>query len=806
MASNLLKPRVPAGPRLRQIQDAKKMEEMVVEKCAKNGIDAPPYDLLELIGKGMYGRVYKSRRRENNSLVAVKIIEVDKQDYNTDVRLKDDTIKEFLREISILQSLKDSEAKNVNIIYDAFAVDTQLWIVSEYCPGGSLATLIKASPKKNNGVGCLEEMFIIPIAREVAVALKYVHDAGIIHRDIKCANILVTEDGRLQLCDFGVSGKLENGINKRTTIIGTVHWMAPELVPHLGDEESTLQYGTEIDCWAYGATVHEMATGFPPNHRVRLDQLKTMKHAPKLEGDQYSGQLKSFVSMCLEINPAQRPSAAAISTHPYIEGTEASYPTTICQQLLERFARWEESGNQRESLFNPHGAPGPNELAMQDEVDFSEWNFSMSEDFEKRISQNFDALSRYGATPQQEPHVFQKMMQEARIARGGHGLQRLFRADGDDNDDDFPSDLPFRNFETDLGDAGDRTTITMIDLDASNIDDGESTTLRMADMRAIRGKRGIHRDSVDDENSELTFRPNPNPARETKEWKFPTMEPPPEPSSSSHRATMQWTFDTATSYDTTRRAPEQTSSTLDSRPPLMHAQTMPARPPSPSRDSLIDLDSALDLDTALTLNIPSGPPNPPSIADSAISTMTSGDPFDLELPAPNNRGSLHMKSQSEPTAAFTSGKAPARAPIIETSDAAHNRSSSLSREPQPWDQRPRGHRRRIPQGDSMSSAQGSSQGSVRGAGYSGSSGGFGGPSVGFAAPARYGSPSRATRAEDIHIPVPRQPNMNVLLPGATVEERATELGGIYEDTARAAEALLALLQLEQREADERGEE
>jgi serine/threonine protein kinase len=109
---------------------------------------------------------------------------VDTQDYKAELDAKDDTIKEFIRETTILQSLKDNKAKNVNIIYEAFSVDSQLWIVSEYCPGGSLSTLMKATQQPG-----LEEKFIIPIAREAAIALKYVHEAGIIHRDIKCKSM-----------------------------------------------------------------------------------------------------------------------------------------------------------------------------------------------------------------------------------------------------------------------------------------------------------------------------------------------------------------------------------------------------------------------------------------------------------------------------------------------------------------------------------------------------------------------------------------------------------------------------------------
>ena len=122
-----------------------------------------------------------SKNRETQQVVAVKVIEVDMSDYEAPTEAKDDTIEDFRKETSILRQLKDSRAKNVNVLYEAFAFSSQLWIVSEYCPGGSVHTLMKANPK----IG-LEEKFIIPIARELGIALQYVHAAGVIHRDIKC--------------------------------------------------------------------------------------------------------------------------------------------------------------------------------------------------------------------------------------------------------------------------------------------------------------------------------------------------------------------------------------------------------------------------------------------------------------------------------------------------------------------------------------------------------------------------------------------------------------------------------------------
>ena len=107
-------------------------------------------------------------------------MEVDAPDYEAPIPNKDESIRDFLKEVNALQQLKESKAQNVNMIYDAFSLGTELWIVTEYCPGGSVHTLMKASPKPG-----LEEEYIHVIARELALALKYIHEAGVIHRDLK---------------------------------------------------------------------------------------------------------------------------------------------------------------------------------------------------------------------------------------------------------------------------------------------------------------------------------------------------------------------------------------------------------------------------------------------------------------------------------------------------------------------------------------------------------------------------------------------------------------------------------------------
>ena len=192
-----------AGPgRLKLRTAAEDMQNAVEDRAARTGVPVPPYEFLEMIGKGSFGQVFKwyylplavtrpfclqstnliSRKRDTNELFAVKIIDVDTSDYRSDPSLRDEAINDFVREIAVLQQLKDARARNINVFYEALPLHSQLWLVSDYCGGGSVHTVMKALPQ---GFG-LEEMFIIPITREVGIALRHVHEAGIIHRDLKC--------------------------------------------------------------------------------------------------------------------------------------------------------------------------------------------------------------------------------------------------------------------------------------------------------------------------------------------------------------------------------------------------------------------------------------------------------------------------------------------------------------------------------------------------------------------------------------------------------------------------------------------
>ncbi|KAK5990498.1 Serine/threonine-protein kinase nak1 [Cladobotryum mycophilum] len=362
------------------LEDARKMQKAVVETCNKSGKEVPQYQLQELIGKGSFGRVYKATSGKTGQLVAVKIIDIEESD-TVNPKLAD-TYSDLLKEINALQLLSDSGAKNINHVIEALPVAQSMWMITEYCAGGSVATLMRPTAP-----GGLLEKWIVPIVREVAEAMYWVHGQGIIHRDLKCANVLVTEIGKVQLCDFGVAGVIETKFDKRSTFIGTPHWMAPELF------DQGASYGTEVDIWAFGAMVYEIASGLPPNVTAGIDfsRLGThlKHHTPRLDGDHYSHGLKDLVAYCLQHDTAKRPTIEQVQRHGYILNTYESHPTSSLSHLVRAFKLWEAQGGDRRSLFSAGGAQGLAELSAA--LSNDEWNFSTTAAFDQQVLDNGDA-------------------------------------------------------------------------------------------------------------------------------------------------------------------------------------------------------------------------------------------------------------------------------------------------------------------------------------------------------------------------------------------------------------------------------
>ncbi|PSN69720.1 kinase-like protein [Corynespora cassiicola Philippines] len=612
------------GTKSKAIQQAKEMETLVAERAKRSGDEPPPYDFFELIGKGAYGRVFKGKNRSTGGLVAIKIIDIDKVDYE---EMTTKNLSETLKEINILQQLRDSKARPyVNIIEEARSVHNELWIVSEYASGGSVNTLMK--PTMTTDTPGLDEKYIIPIARELALGLKYVHEAGVLHRDLKCNNILILEDGRVQLCDFGVSGTLEPEIAKRSTIVGTPYWMAPEMQqewikeadPNSRVRPNEILYGSEVDIWAYGCTVFEMASGFPPFHKTVQWDLP-QSGVPRLEGDRFSETLKEFISFVLEPNPKLRPTPDEILEHPFLANTTKMYPTVTLVTLVERYYQWEQKGGARNSLFNPYGAQAPDPLAPDPEDEDEDWTFSTSDEFDNRISRQFgDPFMGSGpaqgfagmSVPPADDDRFAKLqasIREEAINRGQQRLNRLF----DQNSTPYrysgvdtgrpPSDLVLRDFNPG---APNRETVIDLDFAAPTVADVPSIDLgEVPTVKANRMQRILREMELEEQAEERdSFDQDPTMKRATRDWKFPTMNDQenrrtvdwkfPAMPEKPNRRTVEWTFDAAMAEASYEPMPKRQSRRRDTQEWTFPIMTAPIEDNRKTRDFVFPMRDSIE--------------------------------------------------------------------------------------------------------------------------------------------------------------------------------------------------------------------
>ncbi|CAM6101688.1 unnamed protein product [Calypogeia fissa] len=261
------------------------------------------YDLLNELGKGSYGAVYKARDRRTSELVAIKVISLCEGE---------EGYEEIRGEIEMLQQCNHP---NVVRYLGSYQGEDYLWIVMEYCGGGSVADLMSVTDE------ALEEHQIAYICKESLKGLAYLHSIFKVHRDIKGGNILLTEQGEVKLGDFGVAAQLTRTMSKRNTFIGTPHWMAPEVI-----QES--RYDGKVDVWALGVSAIEMAEGLPPRsnvHPMRVLFMISREPAPMLEDkEKWSLVFHDFVAKCLTKEPRVRPTATVMVEHKFIERCKGS--------------------------------------------------------------------------------------------------------------------------------------------------------------------------------------------------------------------------------------------------------------------------------------------------------------------------------------------------------------------------------------------------------------------------------------------------------------------------------------------------
>ncbi|KXS12162.1 Pkinase-domain-containing protein [Gonapodya prolifera JEL478] len=286
----------PPAPSQRRQQKAVTTDDVIqrLQVICTDGDPTKNYKNLVKIGQGASGGVFTAHQVSSGHLVAIKQMNLDQQPK------KDLIINEIL-------VMKEMRHKNIVNYIDSYLWKGDLWVVMEYMEGGSLTDVVTSN--------YMTEGQIAAVCRETLEGLSHLHSRGVIHRDIKSDNILLSMTGEVKLTDFGFCAQLGERSNKRTTMVGTPYWMAPEVV-------TRKEYGPKVDIWSLGIMCIEMIEGEPPylnENPLRALYLIATNGTPKVQNpESLSRDFRSFLKACLEMDADSRPTAEEALKHPFL--------------------------------------------------------------------------------------------------------------------------------------------------------------------------------------------------------------------------------------------------------------------------------------------------------------------------------------------------------------------------------------------------------------------------------------------------------------------------------------------------------
>lgn len=292
-------PQQAPAPQLRPRQRQKTIDAaevlIALRRICNEGNPRDIFRNFTKIGQGASGGVFTGYQRGNNKLVAIKQMNLEQQPK------KDLIINEIL-------VMKDSSHPNIVNFIDSYLCADELWVVMEYMEGGSLTDVVTFNIMTEGQIGS--------VCREVLKGLQHLHSKGVIHRDIKSDNILLSNEGNIKLTDFGFCATINEAHTKRTTMVGTPYWMAPEVV-------TRKEYGRKVDIWSLGIMAIEMIEGEPPylnESPLRALWLIATNGTPEIKNqNELSAVFRDFLYFALKVDPEKRASAHDLLRHDFMK-------------------------------------------------------------------------------------------------------------------------------------------------------------------------------------------------------------------------------------------------------------------------------------------------------------------------------------------------------------------------------------------------------------------------------------------------------------------------------------------------------